>query len=218
MATKKQESEVIVIPKLDIRTLNFKCVGDTPLLMNAWDEKVKQELLDKMMGKAKAKLRDLKDPFREFIYSMYWLDCEKKRWYPEDVTEENIMEVINSGMVTFGFPSIGFKASAAAGAYRSKATKNKVDVYGALYIVGEFVEIKGIPVMRSDMVRVLNGAPDIRFRGFFPKWEADLQIRFNAGVFSAEQVASLFNFGGFAVGVGEWRPDKRGQFGMYHVE
>jgi hypothetical protein len=37
--------------------------------------------------------------------------------------------------------------------------------------------------MREDMVRVSNGAPDIRYRGEFPQWEAELAIEYNAGLF-----------------------------------
>jgi hypothetical protein len=33
-----------------------------------------------------------------------------------------------------------------------------------------------------------------------------------------EQIVNLFNIGGFACGVGEWRPGKDGSNGMFHVE
>ena len=90
---------------------------------------------------------------------------------------------------------------------------------GAFHIDGDFVEIKGsIPQMREDMVRVSNGEPDIRYRGEFTKWEAFITVKYNAGVLSEAQVVNLFNVGGFACGVGEWRPEKGGSFGMYHVE
>ena len=220
MATKAKnpESEVITIPRMDIRTLSLRIVGDTPLIMHRVDEKFKKQFLDDMLGTAKTKKRDTKDPFREFLNSMYWLDSEKKQQLPDEVTEENLEDVIKSGKYSFGFPSTAFKNSAAAGAYRSNITKDKVSVYGAIYIIGEFVTIKGIPRMREDIVKLPNGMPDIRYRGCFDKWETNLTIRFNTAVFSAEQVANLFNLGGFAVGVGEWRPEKKGQFGMFHVE
>ena len=217
MTTKISKENLVEVPAIDIRTIGLRIVGDTPLIVHAWDEKTKREMLEKMMGKAKSKLRDLKDPFREFIYSMYWLDSKKERWLPEEVTEENLTKYINDGNFTFGFKSIAFKASAATGGYRSKVTKNAVDTFGALYIAGEYVTIKGTPYMREDMVRVANGAPDIRYRGCFPEWETELTIKYNAGVFSKEQVVNLFNLGGFTCGVGEWRPEKKGQFGMYHV-
>jgi len=80
------------------------------------------------------------------------------------------------------------------------------------------VRIEGEPSMREDMVRVGMGTADIRYRGEFKKWAVELLIRHNARVLSAEQVANLFNTAGFAIGVGEWRPQRDGSFGMFHVE
>ena len=42
-------------------------------------------------------------------------------------------------------------------------------------------------------------------------------VAFNANVLSAEQIVNLFNTGGFGIGVGEWRPQKDGPFGRFHV-
>ena len=94
---------------------------------------------------------------------------------------------------------------------------------GAFYIAGDgpdqLVEVKGCkPEMRSDMVRIAMGTADIRFRGIFPKWYMDLQVSYNAnGVYTLEQIINLINLGGFSCGIGEWRPEKDGNYGMYHV-
>ena len=32
-----------------------------------------------------------------------------------------------------------------------------------------------------------------------------------------DQIINLINMGGFSNGVGEWRPEKDGQFGTFHV-
>jgi hypothetical protein len=42
-------------------------------------------------------------------------------------------------------------------------------------------------------------------------------VKHNANVMSAEQILNLFSTAGFAVGVGEWRPERDGQFGRFHV-
>jgi len=212
MATRAQATKEIIIPAIDIRTVTFKLVGDSPLIMHAWDPKTKQEMLDKMMGKAKSKVRETKNPVSEFINSMYWLDGR-----PEEATQEAFDKAIRSGRAKFGFPSVAFKAAAVSAGYRAKVTKDKVSMSGAMHIDGEFVQINGIPQMREDMVRVANGAPDIRYRGEFPIWEAEINVKYNAGVVTDEQVINLFNLGGFAVGVGEWRPERGGQSGMFRV-
>ena len=62
------------------------------------------------------------------------------------------------------------------------------------------------------------GTADLRYRGEFKEWATTLHIRYNAKAMSMEQIINLFNIGGFACGVGEWRPSKDGAFGTFHVE
>jgi len=212
MATKKEESKEIIIPAIDIRRITLKIVGDSPLIMHAWDEKVKREMLDKQMGKAKTKRHELRDPVREFINSMYWLDGA-----PEEGTEEGFINAINSGRARFGFPATGLKSSAVSAGYRAKVTKDKVSMYGAFHINSQYIEINGTPEMREDMVRVGMGVADLRYRGEFKDWNSEVNVRYNAGAITAEQLVNLFNLGGFACGIGEWRVEKAGMNGMYHV-
>ena len=213
MTTKKAATEqVITIPALDIRTATIKIVGDSPLIMHKWAEKAKKEILDKQMKKAKSKGHDAKDPFADFISSMYWLDGE-----PEDETPEGFAKAIENG-ARFGFPATAIKAAAVAAAYRAEITKNKVSMNGAFHIIGEFVEIHGTPIMREDMVRIAMGTADIRYRGEFPEWWAEFTVRYNAAVLSLEQLINMINMGGFACGIGEWRAEKGGVYGSYHVE
>jgi len=210
MATKTAETKEIIIPAIDIQGLTLKIVGDSPLIMHKWSEKAKKEILDKHMKKAK-KGKDAKVPVADFIDSIYWLSHE-----PKEKTEKGFAEAIKNG-ATFGFPSVAFKASAVSAGYRSGVTKDKVSTYAAFHIDNEFVEINGIPEMREDMVRI-GMTVDIRYRGEFKEWSAEVGVKYNASAISAEQIVNLFNLGGFACGIGEWRAEKGGTFGMYHVE
>lgn len=212
MATAKATTKEVSIPAINIQTATIKVVGDSPLIVHKWSEKAKKEILDKQMKKAKAKGHDAKDPVRDFIDSLYWLQGE-----PEEKTEEGFVQAVQSG-ARFGFPSVAFKASAVSAGYRAGVTKDKVSMNAAFHIDGEFVEIHGIPQMREDMVRVGMGTADIRHRGEFPEWYAVFPVRYNAGAISLEQLINLFSLGGFACGIGEWRPEKGGCYGMYHVE
>jgi len=63
-----------------------------------------------------------------------------------------------------------------------------------------------------------NGAADIRYRPEFDPWSVDLEIKYNAAVLSAEQIVNLVNLAGFSVGVGDWRPEKSGTHGTFHIE
>ena len=207
----KKESPVI-IPAIDLKHFELTVVGDTPLIVHKWSQKAKQMILDKEMKKPKAKGHDVKNPVEDFIESLYWLSKE-----PTDFTEEVFSKALKAN-AKFGFPSTAFKAAAVSAGYRAGVMKDKVSTNGAFHITPNMVEIVGTPHMREDMVRVGMGSADIRYRGEFSTWKAVLPITYNASVYSMEQITNLFNLGGFACGVGEWRPEKGGNNGMFHVE
>lgn len=207
-----KKNDTIVVPEIEFNFVNIPIIGTSPLIMHKWSEKAKREILDKQMKVAKSIAHEAKDPIVDYVNSMYWLSGE-----PEVITEETVDEALNSGEARFGFPSTAFKASAVSGAYRAKITKDKVSMNGAFHILGDFVEIEGAPKMREDMVKIGMGTADIRFRGEFPVWSAILPVKYNTGVLSLDQLVNMFNLGGFSVGVGEWRPEKGGSYGMYEV-
>lgn len=211
MATAKKENTVITIPAIDLRTATITLKGDTPLIMHKWSEKAKKMMLDKQMKVAVAKGHDAKDPFADFVDTIYFMG-EK----PEIESPEDFEKALASG-VRFGFPAVGVKASAVSAGFRAGVTKNLVTMNGAFHIDSEYVEIVGTPQMREDMVRVGMGVADIRYRAEFTEWSTTFDVRYNAGVLSLAQLCNLFNLGGFAVGIGEWRPEKGGNYGRYHV-
>jgi len=185
--------------------LQIKLIGDSPLISHAWSDKAKKEMLDKQMKKAKT-AKAAKDPWKDFCESLYWITPK-----PENPAQDDI------DAATFGMPAVCFK-SAAVDACSSVDGITKVQARGAFHVIGEMVPIiAGPPVMREDMVRVGMGTADIRYRGEFKEWAAELTVRFNANVLSAEQIVHIFNVSGFACGLGEWRPQRDGSHGMYHV-
>ncbi len=206
IAAKKDVS--IELPALQIGLMEVTLIGDSPLIVHAWSHKAKREMLDKQMKKAKG-AKDAKDPKADYEASMYRLE--------------------DGG---HGFPSVAFKAAAVT-AGTSVAGLTKVAARQAFHVLGEDVDIKGAfdgsvsrvnlarivgePQMREDMVRVGMGTADLRYRAEFPKWHAKVLVRYNQGVLSESQILNLLNTAGFAVGVGEWRPEKDGAYGMFHV-
>jgi hypothetical protein len=205
------KKETIELAPIDIKKAVVKIVGDTPLIVHNFNEKTKRQMLEKQMKKAEAP-REAKNPVEDFMRSLHWLTP-----MPEEFTEEAFKKALDEG-AKFGFPSIGLKASAVSGAYRSKLAKDKVSLNGAFHIDSEYIEIKGTPEIREDMVRVANGYPDIRYRAEFKKWEAVVEIKYNSAVFSLEQIINFLNIGGFSVGIGEWRAEKGGSYGSFHIE
>jgi hypothetical protein len=215
MATKKDD--LIMITPISIKTVAIRIVGDTPLIVHAWSVKEKKMMLDAQMGKTKTKAKEKKDPFDDFVQSLYWIDGK-----PEKSTPEAFEKAVKNG-AKWGFPVGAFKQAANSAAYRMKWVKTQMELRGSYFIktqYGDMAEIKGdAPIMREDMVRIGMGTADIRYRGEFRNWYTDCLIEYNEnGAMSLEQIINCINAGGYAVGIGEWRPEKDGSNGMFHIE
>lgn len=210
MAIKKEENNIINIPEIKVKSVEITIIGDTPLIMNAFSEKAKREILDKQMKKAK-KAKEAKNIWECFMNSLHWLTDK-----PKDYTEEIFNEAMKNG-AKFGFPSVGIKQSAISAAYRAGFIKNKVCMQGAFHIKEEYVEIVGDLTMREDYVKIPMGGADIVYRGEFSNWKSIFTVTYDENAISLEQLIQFINYGGFAVGIGDWRPEKSGNNGMFHV-
>lgn len=211
MAVKQEQK--IYVPQVEVANVNIRVIGDSPLIMHRWSEKAKKEMRDKQMKVAKTKGREAKNPIEDFIQSMYWLTET-----PTEMTQEAFDEAISNG-ARFGFPTVAFKAAANYGAYRAGIIKNTTVVKGAWHIFDELTEIiSEPPVMREDMVKVGMGTADLRYRGEFRNWSTTLHITYVPSMIELDQLVNLINIGGMTCGVGEWRVEKNGEFGSFHVE
>jgi hypothetical protein len=201
----------IELPPLKLAHAEMGIIGDTPLITHAWSQKARQEMLCKQM-----KLpvhRETKDPIDAFMRSMYR-------------TDENY----------YGAPAVGFK-NAMVSACTSVDGVTKTAARQAFIVVGERGKTRAAfadlfspqdlvrilspnpPTLREDMVRLagIGNTADLRYRAEFWPWGAKLTIRFNQNVLSLDQLANLLNTSGFGVGLCEWRPERDGQYGTFHV-
>lgn len=220
-ATKKIET--VEIKPIEMNTVEITLVGDTPMIMHAWSEKAKRMMLEAQQGKAKGKKKEIKNPVDDFIQSMYWLDgMPDTAGKNEEECEELFAQAIQNG-ARFGFPVTAFKQAAISAAYRMGWTKDKMSLRGVFFIESDFGDMTEIvsdtPEMREDMVKIGMGTADIRYRGEFKNWRTTFRIKYNVnGQYSLENILNILNAGGMVCGVGEWRPERDGQFGMFHVK
>lgn len=216
-AMAKKEETVVEIRPLDIQRINIRIVGDTPLIVHAWSEKAKRMMLESQMKTTKTKAKAVRDPYDDFIQSLYWLEGK-----PEESTPEAFEKAVKNG-AKWGFPAGAIKQAGNSAAYRMGWCKNQMGLRGTYYLEtewGEMAEIKGsVPEMREDMVRIGMGTADLRYRGEFKDWYIDTTLVYNAsGDLTLEQILNVVNAGGYTVGIGEWRPEKDGSFGKFHIE
>ena len=183
--------QVITLNPPRVETVQIEVVGTASLICHRWSEKAKKQMLDKQT-KAARTAKTAKDPKKDFEESLYA--------HPDG---------------GYGFPSVAFKAAAVrAGTY---SDMKMTFLRGAFHVSGELVKISGEPSMREDMVRLPSRVADIRHRGEFKEWSATVPLQVNTSALSVEQLANLFVIAGFAVGVGEWRPERNGQYGRFEV-
>lgn len=201
----------VEVPPIKIGNVEVTIVGTATLVTHRFAEKAIRQMLDKQMGKANAKVKEPKDPEKDFLGGLYILPGTEVKVHSKD--SESIYAEGH-----FGFPAIGLKAAIVRAA--TDAGLRMTDMQRAFRIPVELLEIICTPgaFMRQDMVRLESGVADVRFRPEFREWSIKTTIQYNRSVLSLEQLLNLIRIAGFGVGLGEWRPQKGGMFGTFALD
>lgn len=192
----------VEIARIDSETLSIPIIGTMPLIVHNFSEKSKRQMLDAQQGRKSPK--QAREPEKEYEAAFYR-------------TKDG-----------YGFPVTAFKAATVGAArfYGKDVSMTSLRQY--MFFRGELsdndpqalVPIYGEPRMREDIVRL--GGPsrsaDLRYRPEFPEWTTVLAVVYVKSSLSRESVLSLIDAGGMGIGVGEWRPEKRGEFGTYAID
>jgi len=188
-----------IIEPVALETLRIPIVGESPLIMHKFSEKAKRQMLDTQQGRKKVK--EIRDPQADYESAFYR-------------TKDG-----------YGFPAVAFKACTVSAARFYGKDVSMASLRQLLYFRGSIaeaggqaiVEIEGTPHMREDIVRVGQGT-DLRYRPEFSEWSAVLEVSYVTSSLARESVLSLIDAGGIGVGVGEWRPEKSGDFGRFKID
>ena len=209
MARKKAEAPVVEQKEIDVLKFETKMItipikGRTSLIMSKFSEKSKRQIQE--IGEAEkglkqgGKKKHIADPQEQYEDSIHYLPDGKH----------------------YGFPAVGVKAAMVDSAYRIFGRK-MTDMRAFFYVEGidneELVTINGTPRMREDMVRVgtINKVASPRYRAEFPEWSATIKITFVNNVITEKELVAYLQAAGFCCGIGEWRPEKGGQHGMFNI-
>lgn len=188
------------ISRIDTEHMFVPIVGTSPLIMHKFSEKAKRQMLNAQQGRKSPKVS--RDPEADYQASFYR-------------TKEG-----------YGFPAIAFKACTIGAARFFGKDVKMTELRQFLFFKGivsendpqSLVEIIGEPRMREDIVRLGMSGTDLRYRAEFPEWSATLEIIYVKSALTQSSVLSLVDAGGMGVGVGEWRPEKKGDFGTFTVD
>jgi hypothetical protein len=197
MATKKTAAattETITPKRLAPRKVLVTIKGTSPLIMSRWTEKAKTEMRDKQAKKARGP-REAKDTERE------WQD----RRLLDDKGRDCILAVCVK------------KAIVSSASFQEDLTK--VLLRGAVFVLDELIPIESKPpTCREDPVRVFGGTADLRYRPEYRDWRLTFTIAYDSSILSREQLMDMISRAGFSNGLGEWRPQKDGDYGRFEIE
>ncbi len=200
-------TETVQLNKIDAETLSVPIVGTAPLIVHNFSEKSRRQMLEAQQGKKKVK--EVRDPRAEYEAAFYRIARE-------------------DGADGYGFPVTAFKAATTGAARFYDKSITMTGLRQFMFMRGiitkadpqPLVEIIGEPEMREDVVRL--GGPsrsaDLRYRPMFPEWSCVLTVTYVKSSIDRNSILSLIDAGGMGIGVGEWRPEKRGEFGTYQID
>lgn len=177
-------------------TLTIK--GTSPLIQHNWSEKAKIAMREKHQGR-KTKKREVRD-------------CQQEGEAASYRTDDG----------SYGIPLLALKSSIVSAAHRDLGIE-KTLVRKALFIPSQ--DRSGVlkmecdePTIQEDTVRVGAGSADLRYRPYFYSWSCEVTFEVDAELLTTEDILSLIDRAGFGVGIGEWRPEKGGEFGRFEVD
>lgn len=201
----------ITLPEIKLERHVLRLIGTAPLIVHAFPEKARKEMLAKQMKVAKGG-RDARDPFAEVEAARYRLPDGRD-----------------------GFPAVGFKACAVT-ACTSLSDVTKVAARQAFRIEGVAMNDPGViegsfvrtqlvplvahePTVREDVVRLAGPSrpAEMRYRPEYSLWGVELDVVLNPQVVSIGQLGSMFQAAGHGVGVGDYRPERDGDCGTFEL-
>lgn len=195
----KEVTAPVTFRELNIQRARVTVRGISSLIINAWSQKAITQIEEKQQKKDTKGVKAPRDPHAEFDACFYRNEDGE-----------------------YCFPASGFKKAmvSAATSIDDKVNFPKTKIRQAVFVEGDLLPIiyEHEPNMRSDPVRLQGGTATIRYRPEFVKWSVNLDLTYNASVLSLQQLVDLINLAGFAVGVGEWRPEKDGSHGRFEVK
>lgn len=202
-AVEQVETRTITIPRPELVRLNVPIVGTAALICNQFSEDAKSALREKFEGAQINPNRSKKrNPQREFEQASYRLE--------ED---------------GYGFPAGAIKDAMGDSVLVLKETMRdlgytKVFIKRVVRIPTRLLrlELEGEPEMVEDtIVNQMKGAVLV-YRPYFWPWRAVVPIEFNKALIPYDHVLTILEYAGYHIGIGNWRPDRGGDYGTFTLD
>ena len=194
----------IKIDKPQIIVTQVRIVGDCEYVGSNYSEAVREEVVNKQMGKEKTKMRGNRDIDAEVNgrrHIVNGVDC-----IPTISFLAAIMDTVKDGTLN---------------TVKSTHIRRNISIFGEY---GSYTPIKSSkeknklhpgPVVLESIVKLANSMSHVAFRPAYHDWSCDLTVRLLKGKFNVTDVMNLLDRAGITTGVGDNRKIGGGRF---HVE
>jgi hypothetical protein len=193
-ASTPRERRDLKIALPEFTHFSLRLHGTSPLIVDAFSEDAKRKLAASQDGSPKQKPGP-RDPAREF---------ENSQYHREDGT--------------YGVPKLAFRKAFQSAAIRMSEVKG-TEMLAAFQIdtPDEMLPLEAdAPTMRTDhVVRV--GRGNLAYRAEFYPWAVTIPLKLDESVVSLDQFVDIAARAGMGVGIGNWRPEKKGDFGTWEI-
>lgn len=190
-----------VITRYNPGEIHFDIVGETPYVQLRFSQKAEKQIMAKQRAGSTARKgakREARDYDKDYVESMY-ATADGRRGIPA--------RAFRNAMVA-ACKLVGFHMTKAKPTIFVQA--NDVDVYDGTGLV----YIEGKPEKHIMHVRNATGVADLRVRAMWRTWRCKLIVRYDADLFTQDDIVNLVERAGRQIGVGEGRNDSKSSCGM----
>lgn len=201
MDKKEIKKEVMIAPP-KFENIKVTIIGDTKLVTHKFSQKAREQIKQKQMLGSLSKKGQKREPKDFDVLYKGAIYVSKDGWYGFPATA--IRKAMVSACKLVGFHMTKGKLGIFVEANGFDATSGT-----------PLIKItKGEPYPHEDYVRLETGVCDICVRPMWDEnWEASVHIRYDADMFSSQDIINLLSRAGLQVGICEGRPDSKDSCG-----
>ena len=195
MVKKTKEVEQVRLKEPPITIVEIELEGVTTYIPHQAGEKVKASIIDRQ-GRDKVKQKEKRDLDAE-CEDCFYRNAEGKLYIPGPAFARSLLSV-----------SADFDGVSGA-----EIKRNIRILSDECLLKHGKIEPRIDRVLLAGIGRVM----DVRKRPYIHDWRTKVTVQFNANKFTTQEILTLFQAAGMCVGVGDWRPEKGGNHGMWKV-
>jgi hypothetical protein len=201
----------ITITAPNFQTAEITVRGATPMVQLAFGEKARNAMREKQAAgstakKGKREAKDFEEAFRQAVHR------SRQGWCGIPASAVRAAMIRACTLVGFEMTKAKMCLFVSGDGYDAVEGTPLVKLF---YHNEDGNEVAAEPQHVEHMVRNATGVADIRVRAMYDEgWMARIRVKFDADIFTPDEIANLMHRAGLQVGVGEGRPFSPKSCGM----